>query len=132
ITHRNVLAQVIALVNGPLTVGIDDRIVSYLPAAHVADRISAHAMNLLTGIQLTTVPDPREVAAALPDARPTVFFGVPRVWQKIKAGIEAKLAAETGVKKSLAEWAIATGVAAARADLAGTGRSLALRLQHPL
>ncbi|WP_280215008.1 AMP-dependent synthetase/ligase [Nocardia cyriacigeorgica] len=132
ITHRNVLAQVIALVNGPLSVGIDDRGVSYLPAAHVADRISAHAMNLLTGIQLTTVPDPREVAAALPDARPTVFFGVPRVWQKIKAGIEAKLAAETGVKKSLAQWAISTGVAAARADLAGSGRPLALRLQHPI
>ncbi|WP_280235927.1 AMP-dependent synthetase/ligase [Nocardia cyriacigeorgica] len=132
ITHRNVLAQVIALVNGPLTVGIDDRIVSYLPAAHVADRISAHAMNLLTGIQQTTVPDPREVAAALPDARPTVFFGVPRVWQKIKAGIEAKLATESGVKKSLAIWAIDTGIAAARADLAGHGRSVLLRIQHPI
>jgi long-subunit acyl-CoA synthetase (AMP-forming) len=83
LTHRNVLAQIIALNSGPMDVGLDDRALSYLPAAHVADRISGHAINLVTGIQITTVPDPREIAAALPDARPTVFFGVPRVWQKI-------------------------------------------------
>jgi long-subunit acyl-CoA synthetase (AMP-forming) len=133
ITHRNVLAQIIALVNGPLQVGLDDRAVSYLPAAHVADRISGHAINLLTGIQITTVPDPREVAAALPDARPTIFFGVPRVWQKIKAGVEGKLAEEPSpVKKALANWAISTGIAAARADLAGKGRGPLLGAQHKI
>ncbi|WP_330230205.1 long-chain fatty acid--CoA ligase [Nocardia sp. NBC_00508] len=133
ITHRNVLAQIIALVNGPLQVGLDDRAVSYLPAAHVADRISGHAINLLTGIQITTVPDPREVAAALPDARPTIFFGVPRVWQKIKAGVEGRLAAEPSpVKKALANWAIGTGIAAARADLAGKGRGPLLSVQHTI
>ncbi len=131
VSHRNVIAQIIALVNGPLPVGLDDRSVSYLPAAHVADRISCHAINLITGVQVTTVPDPREVAAALPDARPTTFFGVPRVWQKIKVGIEGKLAAEpSGVKKALANWAIETGKAAARADLAGRSRGPALAVQH--
>ncbi|WP_280422826.1 AMP-dependent synthetase/ligase [Nocardia carnea] len=130
LTHSNVLAQILALTSGPLDVGIDDRALSYLPAAHVADRISGHAINLVTGIQITTVPDPREIAAALPDARPTVFFGVPRVWQKIKGGVEAKLAAETGAKKAIAGWAVATGIAAAKADLAGTGRGPLLNIQH--
>lgn len=132
LTHRNILAQIVALTRGPLDVGIDDRAVSYLPAAHVADRISGHAINLVTGIQITTVPDPREIAAALPDARPTVFFGVPRVWQKIKGGVEAKLGAETGAKKAIATWAVATGIAAAKADLAGTGRGPLLGIQHAL
>ncbi|MGA6205255.1 AMP-dependent synthetase/ligase [Nocardia testacea] len=130
LTHRNVLAQIIALNSGPMDVGLDDRALSYLPAAHVADRISGHAINLVTGIQITTVADPREIAAALPDARPTVFFGVPRVWQKIKGGVEAKLAAETGARRALAKWAVATGIAAARADLAGTGRGPLLTAQH--
>ncbi|MFC8525684.1 AMP-dependent synthetase/ligase [Nocardia sp. NPDC057227] len=131
ISHRNVLAQIIALLSGPLKVGFDDRAVSYLPAAHVADRISGHAISLLTGVQITTVPDPREIAAALPDARPTTFFGVPRVWQKIKAGVEGKLAAEPSpLKRSLANWAITTGIAAARADLGGKGRSPLLKAQH--
>ncbi|MGV9414161.1 AMP-dependent synthetase/ligase [Nocardia sp. NPDC003693] len=133
LTHRNVVAQIAGLVTGPLTVGLDDRSVSYLPAAHVADRISGHCANLFTGVQMTTVPDPREIAAALPDARPTAFFGVPRVWQKIKAGIDAKLATEPSpVKKSLANWAIGVGVQAARADLAGTGRGPLLNVQHKL
>ncbi|WP_069166632.1 AMP-dependent synthetase/ligase [Nocardia altamirensis] len=133
ITHRNVVAQIVGLVTGPLVLGIDDRSVSYLPAAHVADRISGHCANLFTGVQMTCVPDPREIAAALPDARPTAFFGVPRVWQKIKAGIDAKLATEPSpVKKNLANWAIGVGVAAARADLAGSGRGPLLSVQHKL
>ncbi|MFC9993789.1 AMP-dependent synthetase/ligase [Nocardia sp. NPDC127526] len=133
LTHSNVVAQIVGLVNGPLVVGLDDRSVSYLPAAHVADRISGHCANLFTGVQMTTVPDPREIAAALPDARPTAFFGVPRVWQKIKAGIDAKLATEpSGVKKALANWAIGVGVNAARADLAGTGRGALLDVQHKI
>ncbi|MFD4439464.1 AMP-dependent synthetase/ligase [Nocardia sp. NPDC058519] len=132
LTQSNVIAQVVGLVSGPLPVGFDDRAVSYLPAAHVADRISAHAMSLLTGIQITTVTDPREIAAALPDARPTVFFGVPRVWQKIKAGIENKLAVEPSpVKKALANWAIGVGVAQAKANLAGES-SLLLGVQHKI
>ncbi len=132
LTQSNVIAQVVGLVAGPLPVGFDDRAVSYLPAAHVADRISAHAMSLLTGIQITTVTDPREIAAALPDARPTVFFGVPRVWQKIKTGIENKLAVEPSpVKKALANWAIGVGVAQARAKLAGES-SLVLGVQHKI
>ncbi|MFG1793455.1 AMP-dependent synthetase/ligase [Nocardia sp. NPDC049149] len=133
ITHRNVVAQIVGLVTGPLVLGLDDRSVSYLPAAHVADRISGHCANLFTGVQMTCVPDPREIAAALPDARPTAFFGVPRVWQKIKAGIDAKLATEPSpVKKNLANWAIGVGVAAARADLAGSGRGPLLSVQHKL
>lgn len=132
LTQSNVIAQVVGLVSGPLPVGFDDRAVSYLPAAHVADRISAHAMSLLTGIQITTVTDPREIAAALPDARPTVFFGVPRVWQKIKTGIENKLAVEPSpVKKVLANWAIGVGVAQAKANLAGES-SLLLGVQHKI
>ncbi|MFE3000336.1 AMP-dependent synthetase/ligase [Nocardia sp. NPDC059246] len=133
LTHANVVAQIVGLVEGPLTVGLDDRSVSYLPAAHVADRISGHCANLFTGVQMTCVPDPREIAAALPDARPTAFFGVPRVWQKIKAGIDAKLATEASpVKKALANWALGVGAQAARADLAGNGRGPLLDVQHKL
>jgi long-subunit acyl-CoA synthetase (AMP-forming) len=80
ITHANVLAQVAAL-RQMFNIGLDDRIVSYLPAAHVADRVSGHYQNLLCGLQLNTITDPSAIASALPQVRPTVFFGVPRVWQ---------------------------------------------------
>ncbi|MCZ4549178.1 AMP-dependent synthetase/ligase [Gordonia rubripertincta] len=130
ITHANIVAELSALAEH-LTIGFDDRIISYLPAAHIADRVSAHAASLVRGIQITSVSDPREIAAALAEVHPSVFFGVPRVWQKIKAGIEGKLEAETNpVKSKLAAWALGVGSAAARADLAGTTRGRILETQY--
>ncbi|MGF6888100.1 long-chain acyl-CoA synthetase [Nocardia sp. GAS34] len=130
LTHANVLAQVGA-VQEVAAGGPDDRAVSYLPSAHVADRISAHCTNLLTGITITCVPDAREIAAALPDARPTVMFGVPRVWQKIKAGIETRLAAEPSpLRRGLANWSIGVGIACARARINGVGVNPLLGVQY--
>ena len=132
ITHRNVIAAA-ASVTEDVDAGFDDRIISYLPAAHIADRVSTHGSNLLRGVQITSVADPREFASALPDVRPTIFFGVPRVWQKIKAGIEGKIAEETSpVKSRLAAWALDVAARAAKADLAGEPRGKALDVQYQL
>lgn len=129
LTHANIMAEFSAIVD---LVGMlpTDRITSYLPHAHIADRVTAHYANMVLGVQVTDVADIHAIADALKDARPTVWLGVPRVWQKIKAGIETKLETEaTGVKRRLALWAIDTGVRAARLTLAGESppASLALR-----
>ncbi|MEE3852524.1 AMP-dependent synthetase/ligase [Gordonia sp. LSe1-13] len=132
ITHRNIIAELAAL-EKHVEAGFDDRVISYLPAAHIADRVSSHAANMVRGIQITTVPDPREIAAALPEVRPTFFFGVPRVWQKIRAGIEVKMSEESSpVKKNLAAWALGAGAAAARAQLEGRAPGRVDALQHGL
>ncbi|MAU81082.1 MAG: long-chain fatty acid--CoA ligase [Gordonia sp.] len=132
ITHRNIIAELAALAEH-VQAGFDDRVISYLPAAHIADRVSSHAANMVRGIQITTVPDPREIAAALPEVRPTFFFGVPRVWQKIRAGIEAKMSEESSpVKKNLAAWALGAGASAARAHLEGRDPGRVGGLQHGL
>ncbi|MEE4023101.1 AMP-dependent synthetase/ligase [Gordonia sp. PKS22-38] len=132
ITHRNIIAELAAL-EKHVKASFDDRVISYLPAAHIADRVSSHAANMVRGIQITTVPDPREIAAALPEVRPTFFFGVPRVWQKIRAGIEAKMSEESSpVKKNLAAWALGAGAASARAQLEGRSPGRVDGLQHGL
>jgi long-chain acyl-CoA synthetase len=119
LTHANVMAEFSAIVD-LLEMQPNDRVTSYLPHAHIADRVSAHYANMVLGVQVTDVADPRAIAQALPDIRPTTFLGVPRVWNKIKAGIETKLDTEaTGIKRRLALWAIDTGVRAARLTLAG-------------
>ncbi|MCH5641491.1 MULTISPECIES: long-chain fatty acid--CoA ligase [unclassified Gordonia (in: high G+C Gram-positive bacteria)] len=132
ITHRNMIAELACLAD-EVEVGFDDRVISYLPAAHIADRVSSHGANMVRGIQVTTVTDPREIAAVLPEVHPTFFFGVPRVWQKIRAGIEAKMAQETSpVKKNLASWALGVGAAAAQAQLDGKPLGALTRAQHGL
>ncbi|MFD7841784.1 AMP-binding protein [Nocardia sp. NPDC059764] len=71
-----------------------DRVISYLPDAHAANRWLSHYLSILTGGQITTCPDLGQVAAALSEeVHPTVFLGVPRVWVKVKAALEERFAA---------------------------------------
>jgi long-chain acyl-CoA synthetase len=132
LTHANVMAEFSAIVD---LVGMQptDRITSYLPHAHVADRVTGHYANMVLGVQVTDVADPRAIAEALPDVRPTVWLGVPRVWHKIKAGIETKLGTEpNGIRRRLALWAVDTGTRAARLTLAGKPLPPSLAARHKI
>jgi long-subunit acyl-CoA synthetase (AMP-forming) len=72
----------------PMTVG--GRGISYLPVAHVADRAMSHyAGAMCFGSTITSIPDPRQIGAALVSVRPTEFGGVPRVWEKIRSTLVA-------------------------------------------
>jgi long-subunit acyl-CoA synthetase (AMP-forming) len=93
ITHANMLAEWRALQTAwPTTPG--GRLVSFLPAAHIADRWASHYGPMLHGATVTCCPDPREVVSYLPEVRPTVFGAVPRVWEKLKTALEAGFDAE--------------------------------------
>jgi long-subunit acyl-CoA synthetase (AMP-forming) len=65
------------------------RVVSWLPSAHIAERNAHHYIPIIYAGTITCVPDPRNVLSYLPKVRPTWFFAVPRIWEKLKAGLEA-------------------------------------------
>jgi long-subunit acyl-CoA synthetase (AMP-forming) len=73
-----------------LPVSPEDRTVSFLPFAHVADRWGIYYTSLAFGSQITFVDNPQETIAHLPDIKPTAWGAVPRIWEKLKAGLEAK------------------------------------------
>ncbi|SFQ59237.1 Long-chain acyl-CoA synthetase (AMP-forming) [Amycolatopsis arida] len=127
LTHANMAAEVAATLD-VLPVTQEDRVVSYLPDAHVANRWGAHYLSLHTGMQITTVADAKAMIAALPDVRPTFFGAVPQVWYKLKAAIEGALAAERSpVKRRLAAWAVDVGGRTVRLGSAGQPVPAALR-----
>ena len=86
-----------------------DRIISYLPLAHVAEQMISVHTPALVGFPVYYARSLEELSEHLKEIRPTIFFGVPRVWEKMHAAIEAKLAAAKGIKAVLAHWG--TGVA---------------------
>ncbi len=130
LTHANVIAEADA-VRVLFDANPGDRVLSYLPAAHIADRVTAQYFAILFGIQVTCVADLTKLAEALADCRPHTFFAVPRVWQKLKAAIDVGLAAEpSGAKRKIAAWAIQTGIKAARHELAGTSMPPLLAARH--
>jgi long-chain acyl-CoA synthetase len=88
VTHANMLAQ-LRMVQAVLPNVPEDRLLSYLPSAHIADRWGTHYTAMVIGCVTTFAPDPKGVAAVLPDAKPTTWGAVPRVWEKIKAALEA-------------------------------------------
>jgi long-subunit acyl-CoA synthetase (AMP-forming) len=101
IANRNQLAAVDAVEQ---RVGFPDgsRVISWLPSAHVAERTAHHYLPIVYAMTITTCPDPRQIGVYLPAVRPTWFFAVPRVWEKLKAGVEAKLGGDAGALKLLA------------------------------
>jgi long-chain acyl-CoA synthetase len=93
LTHANELAECrgIDAVGQPLPGG---SVVSFLPHAHIADRGLSHYGQMAWGHTITCCPEVTQVFAHVADARPTFFGAVPRVWEKLKAGIEAGIEAE--------------------------------------
>ncbi len=79
------------------------RIISYLPMAHIAERATGHYQPLFLGLEVTCCPDPKELAAYAGHVRPNVMFGVPRVWEKIYGGVKAALSADPEKEKAVNE-----------------------------
>jgi long-subunit acyl-CoA synthetase (AMP-forming) len=85
-THRQLLAGAEAWAAW-FPVGPQDSGVSFLPSAHIADRIANHYLQLRYGMAITSVADPRAIAAALVDAAPTIFGATPGIWQRIRSAV---------------------------------------------
>ena len=98
----------------------DGRVISWLPMAHIAERACSHYLPIMLGFTTTCCPNPREVVAYLPEVHPTWFFAVPRIWEKLKAAMEAAFAAEQDeAKRHATEWALGVGLKKVRAEQAG-------------
>jgi len=91
--HRNLLAAIEGL-ETLIAIPTDGRVISWLPAAHIAERNAHHYLPIVFGLQITCCDDPRQVLSYLPEVRPSWFFAVPRIWEKLKAGLETMIAGQ--------------------------------------
>lgn len=110
LTHTNVLFEAHASLR---TAAPEGELVwiSYLPLAHIAERLLGMYIPQVLGGHVHLVADPGQLLGALGEVHPTRFFGVPRVWEKIKTGISAKLAAEPDeARRAGIEAAMAVGL----------------------
>ena len=118
LTHRNLLSAV-QVVEEVIEMPDASRVISWLPSAHIAERNAHHYLPIAYGMTVTCCPNPREILAYLPAVRPTWFFAVPRIWEKLKAGLEAMLAAQPEERRKAAEAAIEAGIQKVRLEQAG-------------
>jgi long-chain acyl-CoA synthetase len=110
----------------------DEVSLSYLPLSHIAEQMATIHMPATTGSTVYYAESLERIADNIKECRPTVFFGVPRIWEKFHAALAARLGETTGVKRRLVEWAraVCTEVNARRDRGERLPRRLAL--QHRL
>jgi long-chain acyl-CoA synthetase len=138
ITHYNILWTA-ASIGRAWSLPVGMRGVSYLPLAHIAERMISHYLGMwFVGFGATS-PEIAGVTEAVQEIHPDVFLGVPRVWEKVQAGILAKIAEEPDARKrKIAERAIEVGKETVRLQnkpsltLAERGRLLVLQAQRAL
>ena len=136
LSHTNMLALIDALLDCyPIyRNGVPFRVVSYLPLCHVAEQIATNFAQLTIGGQAFFCADMTQIKDYLVEVRPTMFLGVPRVWEKFQAVLESRFAEAKGIKGWLAGWARRTELACFQKDLAtgteslGFARKLARKL----
>ncbi|UAK30744.1 fatty acid--CoA ligase FadD11 [Nocardia asteroides] len=118
-THGNLMFECYA-VDQVLGIRFGDTITSYMPTAHIADRLTALYFQEVFGTQVTCVADPSRIGSALADLHPTIWGAVPRVWEKLKAAVEFAVADETDEERRAAlRWALAVAAQRSARQLNG-------------
>jgi long-subunit acyl-CoA synthetase (AMP-forming) len=107
ITHANAMSQIAAV---SARLGLPDGIsaISWLPMAHVAERLCTHYFPIAHGWRVTTCEDARSIAKLLTEVHPEFFFSPPRLWGKRRMGVLARtdghVPSGSAARELLAEW----------------------------
>ncbi len=109
LSHHNIMFTARAI-EEIIELQAGSRVVSWLPSAHIAERNAHHYIPVIYGGSITTVPNPRDVLSHLPQVRPNWFFAVPRIWEKLKAGLEAMQAGQPEEQRKAIQDAIAASI----------------------
>jgi long-subunit acyl-CoA synthetase (AMP-forming) len=97
----------------------DGRVISWLPSAHVAERNAHHYLPIVYGLQVTCCDNPRDILQFLPEVRPSWFFAVPRIFEKLKAGLETAVAGMPEEQRKAAEDGLAAAIEKVRLEQRG-------------
>lgn len=109
LSHDNLVFTAEAIVRD-LDIGKDDVFLSYLPLSHIAEQMTTIHGPLHVGYDVSFAESLEKLPQNLLEVRPTVFLGVPRVWEKIQAKMMEKGAQASPLKKKIAKWAKSVGL----------------------
>jgi len=100
ISHTNLVASGHCFIDA-LGASRDDEVLSYLPLCHIAERLISVIDAIWAGLVVNFGEGGAAFQHDLRDVQPTVFLGVPRVWEKMLAGVEIRMSDASWVKRKL-------------------------------
>jgi long-chain acyl-CoA synthetase len=131
LSHRNLVwtAEAAMSVTG---ITSTDCTLSYLPLSHIAEQMFSIHGPATGGFATYYAQSMDLLKENLVEVQPTIFFGVPRVWEKFHAGISGQVAKASGAKASLLAWAMGVGRQITAHKHRGTSPGAVLKLQYAL
>lgn len=124
LSHDNITWTSSNIIENYMNLTNNERVVSYLPLSHIAAQvIDIYAMLILGSCTYFCQPDALKgsLTVTMKDVRPTFFFAVPRVWEKISEKMVQLGREVTGIKKSISTWAKSCGTAHSKMSQFGAG-----------
>ena len=131
LTHKN-LAWTSQIAQGLVGLRAHDCSLSYLPLSHIAEQMFSIHGPVTAGASVYFAESIDRVPDNVKEVQPTVFFGVPRIWEKFYSGVSSKLEGATGTKAKLVAWARGVGAQVHEARNAGQAPSALLAIQYEL
>lgn len=130
LTHANLVSNVIDSA-GRFAFSADDTVLSVLPLSHVFER-SAMYMYLYHGMKVYFGESLDKIGPNLREVRPTIFVGVPRIFEKIYDRVKEKAAAQGKLNLTLLNWSVQVGTEVAKLTVSHQQIPLLLSLKHKL
>jgi len=132
LTHDNIASNVQA--SGRLFAGIGhkDVALSFLPLCHVFERMAGHYMMLRHGVTIAYAESVDKVPANLTEVKPTILLSVPRLYEKMHARVNEKVASGSALRRAIFRSALRTGARVFAHRVARTEPGLFLKVRHAL
>ena len=129
LSHRNVLTTVRGIVDDFAQDERDERM-CFLPLCHVAERVLGAYLSLYTGTRVNFVENPETIPENVREIAPTVFFAVPRIWEKFYSAVTIAQSEATALQQWAYALALRVGMAVVARREAGVAVGAMLRLAH--
>jgi long-chain acyl-CoA synthetase len=132
LTHDNIVSNVHGGLAAFGDFGPRDLALSFLPLCHIFERMGGHYLLLQQGVTIAYAESVEKVPANMAEVRPTLMLSVPRLYEKMYARVNEKVAADSPLKQRIFRWALGVGRKVFQAQVEHRAPGVLLRAQHAL
>jgi long-chain acyl-CoA synthetase len=132
LTHDNLVSNVMSSTRLFAGLGTKDTALSFLPLCHVFERMGGHYVMLRLGVTIAYAESVDKVPSNMTEVKPTLMLSVPRLYEKMYARVNEKVAGDPPLRQKVFRWAMGVGAEAFRHRVARTAPGAWLKLRLAL
>jgi long-chain acyl-CoA synthetase len=132
LTHRNIVSNVEAAKSVFMEFGPADVALSFLPLSHIFERMAGYYMMINAGATIAYAESVEQVPANMAEVRPTLMCSVPRLYEKMYARINEKVASDPPARQKIFRWAIGVGRQVLQHTVEKRSPGALLKIKHAL